>query len=164
MSWRLRWLVIAPVVLFVAGTLLMSSCGGSSGCTGSYNEFGAFEPGVCPSPGAEPGFNLATIVIGAGTPIPATPTPSPSPTGGRVVQPTPTAAQTLVPQAGPTAAVVGQQVPFNASGLFMKGLKMYVADITNRSSTLWTVQNPPSPLPIVLYPPQPPPLGGIYRA
>jgi outer membrane protein assembly factor BamB len=160
MSGRLRWLVVAPVVLFVAVTLLMSSCGGGGGgCEGSYDEFGNFVAGLCPSPGAEPGFNLETIVIGAGTPLPSTPTPSPTPTGGHVKSPTPTATQTLVPQAGPTTAVMGQQVPFNASGLFVKGAKMYVADITNRSSTLWTSSDKN-----VLAPPAPPPMGGIYSA
>ena len=74
-------------------------------------------------------------------------------------RPTPTPTASLVPQAGPTAAVVGQQVPFNASGLFVKGSKSFVDDITNRKATLWTStdQN-------VLAPPQPPPMGGIYSA
>ncbi len=156
MSWRLRGIVVAPVVLFVAFTVLMSSCGGgSSGCIGSFDAFGGFVPGLCPSPGPQAGFNLETIVIGAGTPVPSTPTPGSTPTG----KPVPTATQTLGPQAGPTTGVAGGQVFFNASGLFVKHTKMFVADITNASSTLWTStdQN-------VLAPPQPPPLGGIYSA
>jgi len=72
---------------------------------------------------------------------------------------TPTATATLGPQASPTAAVVGQQVPFHATGLFVHGKDMYVADITNRGSTLWT-----STEPNVLAPPGPPPMGGIYQA
>src|SRR5271166_2915044 len=124
MSWRLRWLIIAPVVLFVAGTLLMSSCGGgSSGCFGTYDAFGNFISGVCPSPGPQAGFNLEMIVIGAGPPVTATPSPAVTPTGHPKL--TPTATPTLEPQAGPTAAVVGQPqgVPFHASGLFVKGSK-----------------------------------------
>jgi outer membrane protein assembly factor BamB len=52
---------------------------------------------------------------------------------------------------------VGQQIGFNASGLFVKRSKFFVADITNRGSTLWTSTDPN-----VLGPPRPPPLGGIY--
>ena len=59
MSWRLRLIVAAPVVLFVALTLIMSSCGGGGGgCQGSFDEFGDFVAGACPTPGAEAGFNL----------------------------------------------------------------------------------------------------------
>src|SRR5579862_5605810 len=75
MSWRLRWIVVAPVLLFVAFTVAMSSCGGSSGCNGSFDQFGNFQAGVCPSPNPGPGFALETLVIGAGTPLQATPTP-----------------------------------------------------------------------------------------
>ena len=159
MSWRLRWLIIAPVALFVMTTLLMSSCGGGGGCLGSYDEFGDFVPGLCPSPGPGTGFNLQTIVIAAGTPLPATPTPSPT-TGPRHPTPTPT----LEPQASPTAGIVGSQVDFHATGLFTKHnipnpLKVIVTDITNSSSTVWSSSNPN-----VLGPPQPPPNGGIYQA
>jgi outer membrane protein assembly factor BamB len=161
MSWRLRWLIVAPVVLFVAATVLMSSCGGgSSGCAGSFDPFGNFVPGFCPTPGPQAGFNLEMIVIGAGTPIASTPTPSPNPSPTPHVPPTPTATETLGPQASPTAAAVGQQVPFHAQGLFVKNAKkMFVADITNRASTLWTSNNQN-----VLAPPGPPPMGGIYQA
>jgi outer membrane protein assembly factor BamB len=55
--------------------------------------------------------------------------------------------------------VVGQQVPFNASGQFVKGARTFVNDITNRSSTLWTSSDQS-----VLVPPGPPPMGGIYNA
>ena len=116
MSWRLRWLVVAPIVLFVALTLMMSSCGGSSGCEGSFDEFGNFLPGVCPTPGPNIGFQLGMIVIGNGTPIPETPTPSPTPSAHKTMRATPTATNTLVPQASPTAVEVGGQVAFNASG------------------------------------------------
>jgi outer membrane protein assembly factor BamB len=160
MSWRLRWLIVTPVVLFVAGSLLMSSCGGgSSGCSGSFDEFGDFVPGLCPSPGPQLGFNLETIVIGAGTPIPVTPTPSPNPSPTKHVPPTPTATASLVPEAAPTTGVIGQQVDFNASGLFVKRLKMFVVDITNARSTLWTSSEPN-----VLAPPLQPPMGGMYSA
>jgi len=161
MSWRLRWLIIAPVALFVMTTVLMSSCGGGGGgCLGSVNEFGDFVPGLCPSPGPGTGFNLQTIVIAAGTPAAATPTPAATPTGKRIPTPTPT----LEPQASPTAGIVGNQVDFHATGLFTKHnlpnpLKVIVADITNSSSTVWSSSNPN-----VLKPPQPPPNGGIYQA
>jgi outer membrane protein assembly factor BamB len=181
MSWRLRWIVVAPVVLFVAFTVAMSSCGGSSGCTGSFDQFGNFQAGVCPSPGPGLGFALETIVIGAGTPVPATPTPgptatrpfqpTPTPTGS--VEPTPVPTETptfkqrtptptpsLVPQAQPTTVLKGQQVAFNADGLFKKNKnRIIISDITNSSSTVWTTDNMN-----VLVPPQPPPLGGIYGA
>src|SRR5271169_6745993 len=173
MSWRLRWIVVAPVLLFVAFTVAMSSCGGSSGCTGSFDQFGNFQAGVCPSPNPGAGFALETIVIGAGTRVPPSPTPGPSPTGpfksptptpsgpptetfrGRTPTPTPS----LVPQAQPTAAFVGQQVSFNADGLFVKKTHIDIFDISNARSTLWTSSNQQ-----VLAPPQPPPLGGVYDA
>ena len=161
MSWRLRWLVVAPVVLFVATTMLMSSCGGGGGgCEGSFDEFGDFIAGLCPSPGAEPGFSLEMIVIGAGTVVPSTPTPTPSrtATGAKTPVITATPVATLVASAEPTAIMVGQQANFIANGLFVKGKKSIVFDITNRSSTLWSSSNPN-----VLLPPQPSPLGGIYN-
>jgi len=55
--------------------------------------------------------------------------------------------------------VVGQQVPFNADGLFVRGSKIVIADITNRSSTLWSATDTN-----VLKLPGPPPMGGIYTA
>ncbi len=156
MSWRLRWLIVAPVVLFVGLTLLMSSCGGGdNGCPGSFDAFGNFVAGLCPSPGPQAGFELQMIVIGAGAPTTPSPTPAATP-----LKPSPTATQTLVPEASPTTGVVGQQILFNASGLFTKGKKrVVVADITNGNTTLWTSTNQN-----VLAPPQPPPLGGVYNA
>jgi len=159
MSWRLRWLVIAPVLLFVVLTLAMSSCGGGGGCEGSFDEFGDFVAGQCPTPGPHIGFSIDKIVIGFGTPIPPTPTPSPTPTGGAHHAPTPTATPTLVPQAMPTAVSVGNTIPFNASAEFVLRKRKMVADITNRGSTLWTSSDTN-----VLRPPGPPPNGGIYTA
>jgi outer membrane protein assembly factor BamB len=149
-------------VLFVALTLIMSSCGGGGGgCAGSFDEFGNFLAGVCPTPGPQAGYNLELIVIGAGTVVPSTPTPSPLPT--IVGQPTPVATAspvaTLVASAAPTAGAVGQLIPFIANGLYVKNSRSLVTDITNSSSTLWSSSNPN-----VLAPPQPPPLGGIYQA
>src|SRR6202035_4352076 len=133
MSWRLRWLIVAPVALFVMITLLMSSCGGGGGgCLGSFDAFGDFVPGLCPSPGPGTGFNLQTIVIANGTALPPTPTPAATATGKKIPTPTPT----LEPQASPTAGIVGNQVDFHATGLFTKHnapnpLKILIADITN---------------------------------
>ena len=190
MSWRLRWIVVAPVVLFVAFTVLMSSCGGGgSDCTGSFDQFGNFQAGVCPSPAPGPGFAIQTIVIGAGAPPVQTPTPGPTATKtpiGRTPTPaatpvsiptlplpptstpsptttfkvrTPTPTPTLIPQAGSTTAMAGDQVFFQAEGFFKKGSRQALIDITNSSSTLWTSSNTTS-----LAPPQPPPNGGIYQA
>jgi outer membrane protein assembly factor BamB len=77
--------------------------------------------------------------------------------------PTPTTTETLVPSAVPTTVQVGNQVGFNASGEFFKGnvnvpKRTFVADITNRASTMWTSSNT-----MVLSPPGPPPMGGIYQ-
>ena len=161
MSWRLRWLVVAPVVLFVAVTMLMSSCGGGGGgCGGSFDEFGDFIAGLCPSPGPEAGFNLSTIVIVAGTEVGSTPTPGPSPTHvGSTFVPTKTPVATFAPSAADTAVAVGQQANFHAQGEFIKHARSIVEPITNRSSTLWSSTDPD-----VLAPPQSPPFGGIYNA
>jgi outer membrane protein assembly factor BamB len=64
-----------------------------------------------------------------------------------------------VASAAPTAGAVGQQIPFIANGLYIRGARSLVADITNRSSTLWSSSDPG-----VLAPPQAPPNGGIYQA
>ena len=156
MSWRLRWLIIAPVLLFVIGTVVLSSCGGGSGgCAGTFNN-GIFEVGVCPSPGPGVGANLISIAIGAGTPVPGTPTP----TRTANVTPAPTPVATQVPMASPTAGVVGGTVDFQASGEFQKpNGKMFAQDLTNAQGTLWTSSNPP-----VLKPPQGPPMGGVFQA
>src|SRR5579872_511479 len=157
MSRSFRWLVVAPVVLFVAATVLMSSCGGSSGCQGSFDEFGDFLPGVCPTPGPGVGFSISTIVIGNGTPIRPSPTPSPTPSGERTRRATPTVTQTLVAQASPTAVTVGNQVAFNASAELVHFFKHMVEDITTRGSTLWTSSDGN-----ILQPPISVAMGGIY--
>ena len=189
MSWPLRWIIIAPVVLFVALTMLMSSCGGSSSCNGSFDAFGNFIAGACPTPGPQSGFQLQTIVIGEGAPVGPTPTPGPTPTFNKRTptptrtppgatptgpfQPTPSATRTfknrtptptptLEPQAEATTGVIGEQIPFNAEGLFVHGKRQAILDITNSSSTLWTTMDQVGTN--VLRPPQPPPAGGIYAA
>src|ERR1700735_4404946 len=111
MSRSIRWLVVAPVVLFVAATLLMSSCGGSSGCEGSFDEFGDFLAGVCPTPGPGIGFSIETIVIGNGTPIRPSPTPSPTPTGERTRRDTPTAERRIASTTKPAEVATEPPTP-----------------------------------------------------
>lgn len=144
----------------MALTVLMSSCGGSSGCNGSFDEFGNFQAGVCPSPGPGIGFKLVNIVIGAGTPVGPTPTVAATPTPPR--RTTPTATPSLVPQAQSTTVVIGQQALFNADALYTKHTRVVVLNITNSSQTLWTTMDVVGIN--VLQPPQPPPNGGIYNA
>lgn len=152
-SWRLRWLIIGPVVLFVMGTLMVSCGGGGGGCGGTFDAFGNFVPGFCATPGPGPGFNLEQISICQGTVT--APTPTPAPTSGPV-SPTPTA--TLCPQAANTSVPVGPQIAYHAEGLFVKKSRMVTLDITKSLSTLWTSTNSAA-----LQPPTSSSNGGIYQ-
>ncbi len=51
--WQLRCLILAPVLLFVMCSTMVS-CGGGGGCSGSYDANGNFEPGVCSTPRSQP--------------------------------------------------------------------------------------------------------------
>jgi outer membrane protein assembly factor BamB len=150
--WKL-WLVVAPVAVFVLGTM-MASCGGGGGCFGSYNSLGQFILGLCPTASPSPGYSLQSINICPGPP-PATATPTK--TSGPTV--TPTACQTassgMVPSSGATVA-------FNAQGFLAKGKKKSTyADITDAPSTLWTSNNNPPGGPLILQPPTTG-NGGVY--
>jgi outer membrane protein assembly factor BamB len=127
-------LIVAPVVLFVFATLI-ASCGGSGGCTGSFNSFGVYVSGACPTSKASPGFGLQSITICQGAePSPtATPSPATSPTKK---QPTPT--PTACPAATSTSVPVGQQIGFTAQGFLTRKSQSMYQDITNAAGTLWT--------------------------
>jgi outer membrane protein assembly factor BamB len=129
-----RWLIVAPVVLFVFATLI-ESCGGSSGCSGSFNSSGIYVSGACPTSQASPGFGLQSIVICQGTEPAPTPTPSPAPSPTKK-QPTPT--PTACPAATSTSVPVGEQVGFTAQGFLTKKKQFMYEDITNAAGTLWT--------------------------
>src|SRR5690242_2181646 len=150
-SWRLRWLVVGPVVLFVFGALMVSCGGGGGGCGGTFDAFGNFVPGFCATPGAGPGFNLESITICEGTAQAPTPTPTTQP-----VSPTPTA--TPCPQATTTSVPVGPQISYHADGFFVRKKHMATLDITHSHSTLWTSSNSSA-----LQPPTSSSNGGIYQ-
>lgn len=131
------------------------SCGGGGGCTGTFDAFGNFIPGVCPSPGPGRGFALETIAVYPGPPPTHTPTPGPSVTK----TPTPTTSATPTPLATTTAVPAGSgPLPFHAVGTFVNPRgKVQAVDITNDPDTLWTSNNPNAL--------QPPPgeQGGVYN-
>ena len=132
----LRWLVIAPVLLFVFGALMLS-------CTGSSST------GTISTP--VPGFSLNALVIAEGPPPTPTFTPSatptntpknPKPTTKPTVSTTPTltprpaASATYVPTTAPTAAPT--PVQFNVIGTLKNGTRLKYKDLTTSGLTLWT--------------------------
>ncbi|HEY6299012.1 MAG TPA: PQQ-binding-like beta-propeller repeat protein [Candidatus Binatus sp.] len=136
----LRWLVVAPVLLFVLGAMVLSCTSGSSGGG----------PAITPAPG----FSLEAIVIADGPPPTATFTPTitaaPSTTPTHTKKPTPsttptltarpTALPTTILSSGPDAVPTGGTVAFNAIGTFVKQKqnKIKLVDITFGQFTLWT--------------------------
>ena len=139
MSKRIKWLILAPVIAFVFGALLMSCSGGSS-----TEEF--------PPPAV-----LIALSLYDGTPFPSTPTPVPT-TG----QTNPTATPTFTPRpiAAPTASItVGSTINFGDQGTFevngQPGLLKF-SDLT--STSLFTSNNPS----VLLAPPQNAPTPGTY--
>jgi hypothetical protein len=162
----LRWLVVAPVVLFVFGAILLSCTGGSSGGG----------PVITPAPG----FSLESIVIANGPPptatftptVTATPTASTSGTPRKTPKPTPTkvptvtTSPTLTPRAtalpttiAPGSVPTGGTVAFNAIGTFVKNKqnKTKLVDITFGQFTLWTSTDNN-----VFQAPLSGPMGGVY--
>jgi outer membrane protein assembly factor BamB len=150
----LRLLVVAPVVLFVFGAILLSCGGGSSsGTTGT------------PSPG----FGLEAITISTGAP--PSPTFTPVETGTKTPKPSATITPTVTPRAaatstnvvgGPTGVPTGGTVAFNAIGTFIKkpnatNPKVQFGDITAAPGTLWTSSDNT----IFLAPPSGD-MGGVY--
>lgn len=127
-----RWLIVAPVVLFVFATLI-ASCGGGGGCSGSYNSFGIFVSGGCPTAQSTTGYQLVTITVCQGTVPAVTPTSTATPSK-KAPTPTPTAC----PAATSTAVNVGQTIGFTAQGYLVKKKKSTYQDITNGVGTIWT--------------------------
>jgi len=141
----LRWLVVAPVVFFVFGAMMLSCGGGGSSS-------------ATPTPG--PGYALESMTIANGPPTSPTFTPTPSGSPTRTPkQPTPTltprpaATSTNVPSSVPT----GGPVAFNVIGTFTKGSKTQYQDITAGPLTFWTSSDN-----TVLQAPASGPLGGVY--
>jgi len=145
----LRWLVVAPVVLFVFGAIMLS-CGGGGGSTTTTSG---------------PGFALETITLSNG---PA-PTPTFFPTSTKSVTPAPTKTPTLTPRPAATSTTVPTSVPtggtvaFNAIGTYMMGTNttnLEFQDITTATGTIWTTFNSAPGL-VLLSPPSGPD-GGMY--
>ena len=160
----LRWLVVAPVVLFVFGAILLSCTGGSSGGG----------PVITPAPG----FSLESIVIADGPPPTATftptatatatastsgtprktpkPTKTPTPKTTPMLTPRPTALPTTI---APGSVPTGGTVAFNAIGTFVKNKqnKTKLVDITFGQFTLWTSTDNN-----VFQAPLSGPMGGVY--
>jgi outer membrane protein assembly factor BamB len=161
----LRWLVVAPVVLFVFGAILLSCTGGSSGGG----------PVITPAPG----FSLESIVIANGPPPTATftptatvtattsgtpkktpkPTRTPTPKTTPTLTARPTALPTTILSSGPDAVPTGATVSFNAIGTFVKTKqnKTKLVDITFGPFTLWTSTDN-----TVFEAPLSGPMGGVY--
>jgi outer membrane protein assembly factor BamB len=157
----LRWLVVAPVLLFVFGAILLSCSGGSSG-----------GPVITPAPG----FALESIVIANGPPPTATFTPTatitattsgtPKKTPRPTKTPTPKITPTLTPRPSalpttiaPGSVPTGGTVAFNAIGTFFKQNqnKTRFVDITFGQFTLWTSTDN-----TVFQAPLSGPMGGVY--
>jgi outer membrane protein assembly factor BamB len=128
----LRWLVVAPVLLFVFGAILLSCSGSSSNA---------------PTPTPSPGFSLQSIVISTGAPpsptpsfTPTPPTPTPGKTPSPTLTPRPSASPTNIVSTGPDGVPTGGTIAFNAIGTFtrLKQTKTTFVDITFGAGTLWT--------------------------
>lgn len=164
----IRWIILAPVVILVAGTII-SSCSSNSGCFGVVDSTGTFIPGLCPGPTPTQGYALEAINICALF-------PTPSPTGVPTSTPTPKhPLRTPTPTKTPTATACSTPVPgtvfdttingtvaFEAQGVLVKHhkggpTKTEYEDITNSANTFWG-SNPPGIVvnPIVGF-------GGIYQ-
>jgi outer membrane protein assembly factor BamB len=123
MSWRIRSLIVAPVILFVFGALMLScSSGGSSS-----------------GPGPSAAVELSQLIIYEGSPQPPTPTPSTT-KGTR----TPTPTMTARPVATSTQISIGNMLQYGVQGLFFKvnhPADITVQDLTASAGTVFTSQN-----------------------
>jgi outer membrane protein assembly factor BamB len=136
----LRWLVLAPFLLFVTGALMLS-CGGSGSSSAT------------PTPA--PGFALEQIVLSNGLPPSPTITPSKTPKSTPTLTPRPSGTTTSVitPSAVPTT------VGFDAIGTFKKNSNSHLQfqDLTTETGTVWLSSDPN-----VLMAPPSGPEGGAY--
>jgi hypothetical protein len=129
MIWRIRCLVLVPVLSFLAAALIMSCGGGSSSSNSTVTSSSILGINVC---------------LGA----PPTGTPKPTPTQGHTPTPTPTPLCTPIVTRAPFAINTtgpGNTVQFNAQGIFgfadsPQTEKFH--DVTNNASTVW---NPIAP-------------------
>jgi outer membrane protein assembly factor BamB len=164
----LRFLVVAPVVLFVFGAILLS-CGGS-GNNGYGTYYGGNGGGGGGGGGRPPGFSLESIVIADGAPPSPTFTPTSTTSGAptptktpKTATPTltarPTALPTTIMSTGPEAVPTGSPVAFNAIGTFVKKKQNQtkLIDITAGAFTLWTSTDN-----AVFQAPLSGPMGGVY--
>ncbi|MGC1400822.1 MAG: hypothetical protein WA827_19880, partial [Candidatus Binatus sp.] len=110
----LRLLVVAPVVLFVFGAILLSCGSGGSG-------------GTLPTP--SPGFALEAITISTGAPPSPTPTVFPTPKNSvtPTLTPRPSASPTNIE---PGSVPTGGTISFNAIGTFIRNKRIKYVDIT----------------------------------
>src|SRR5271154_1211862 len=150
----LRWLVIAPVLLFVFGAIMLS-------CTSSTTSTSTSTPA--------PGFSLSQLVIANGPPPTPTFTPSSTPTSSAkpkpTTKPTPTKSPTLTPRPSasptyvPTTAPTGAPTPvqFNVIGTLQLFNRIKWRDLTTSSQTLWTSSDN-----TILQAPEPGDNGGNY--
>ncbi|MGC1677436.1 MAG: PQQ-binding-like beta-propeller repeat protein [Candidatus Binataceae bacterium] len=140
MSHWIRWIILAPVVMLVAATII-SSCSNSSGCFGVVDSTGVFIPGLCPGPTPTQGFALEAINICQLFPTPSptgVPTTTPTPKHSATPTKTPTATACSTPAPGTVfTTTVNGTVQFQAQGVLMKKNQVQYQDITNSANTFW---------------------------
>ncbi len=144
----LRWLVVAPVVLFVFGAIMLSCGGGGGGATSTPGPgFALTIMTIANGPPATPTFTATPVGSPTHTPVPVTPT----------LTPRPAATSTTVSSSAPNAVPTGGTVAFNVIGTFVQGFKAEYADITAAPLTFWTSTDN-----TILQAPASGPQGGIY--
>jgi outer membrane protein assembly factor BamB len=150
----IRWLVVAPVVLFVFGAMFVS-CGGSSGGGPTSTPTAGFSlqaitiaNGAAPTPSFTPTATGTATASPSGSPKPTKkPTPTKTPKTTPTLTPRPAATSTTI---APGSVPTGGTVAFNAIGTLTKKSKTKFVDITTGPFTLWTssdntvFQAPPS--------------------
>ncbi len=158
MNFGRGWLFLVPLLAFIVTGMLLS-CGGNSGCGGTYNELGQYEPntgqcvdgpGITPAP---PNGAVVSISICPGAPPPPTmlPTQTTSPSPSPTTAPTPCGNFF-------TAATVPQGCFFQFHAVATLSNSDTV-DITNAGSSNWTSSDPSELSPTTLQGTQ-----GIYAA
>ncbi|MGD0076066.1 MAG: hypothetical protein ABSD31_17250 [Candidatus Binataceae bacterium] len=158
MNFGRGWLFLVPLLAFIATGMLLS-CGGNSGCGGTYDELGQYEPntgqcvngpGITPAP---PNGNIVSISICQGAPPPPT------------ALPTVTAGMTATPTVAPTPCgnfFTATAVPQGCFAQFHAVATLNnndTVDITQAGSSNWTSSEPSELSPTTLQGTQ-----GIYAA